>query len=61
MGASPLTVYTFPDNGPDGIISGIAKFFNEEWDELQSRYKEVDENAKEEYRERFDGLYFSMW
>lgn len=46
MGASPLTMYTFPDQGPDGTVSGLGKLFNDHWDELQTRFKESDEEKK---------------
>ena len=61
MGASPLTMYTFPDQGQDGTVSGLGKLFNDHWDELQTRYKESDEEKKQQYKERFDGRYVSMW
>ena len=61
MGASPLTMYTFPDQGPDGTVAGLGKLFNDHWDDLQTRYKESDEEKKQQYKERFDGRYVSMW
>ena len=61
MGASPLTLYTFPDEGVNGLPKGLNKLFNEGWSEMQAKYKEIDQETKDQYRERFDGLYYNLW
>ena len=56
-----MTMYTFPSEGVNGLPKSLSKLFNEGWQEMQEKYKETDQETKDQYRERFDGLYFELW